>query len=52
MIPLEHPEISHALRTGYPPQIKYPERDDVEVVEVSEEEFTEIISNRKSNRSD
>ena len=49
---LEPSDLTHTLRTGYPPQVTYPEREDVEVVEVPEEEFAEIISNRKSNRSD
>ena len=30
----EDSRITHILRTGEPPQQKYPERDDVEVVEV------------------
>ncbi len=38
--------LTHILRTGEPPQQKYPERDDVEVVELSQEEYAEIIENR------
>ena len=30
----EEPQLSHILRTGEPLEVKYPERDDVEVVEV------------------
>ena len=29
MTALEHPDITHILRTGYPPQVKYPEHDDI-----------------------
>lgn len=32
----EHPDISHALRTGEPLEVKYPERDDVVEVDVAE----------------
>ena len=35
----EHPDITHILRTGYPLAVKYPERDDVEVVEVDVNEI-------------
>ncbi len=42
----EHPQITHILRTGEPPQQKYPERDDAEVVELSQENYAEIIENR------
>ena len=47
----EHPDITHILRTGEPPQQKYPERDDVEVVELTQERYAEIIENR-SKQSD
>ena len=43
---LQHSDITHILRTGEPPQQKYPERDDVEVVELSQENYAEIIENR------
>ena len=47
----EHPQITHILRTGEPLEVKYPERDDVEVVELSQERYAEIIENR-SKQSD
>ena len=47
----EEPQLSHILRTGEPPQQKYPERDDVEVVELTQERYAEIIENR-SKQSD
>ena len=40
----EHPDIAFILRTGEPPQQKYPERDDI--VELSQERYAEIIENR------
>ena len=48
----EHPDITHILRTGEPLTVKYPERDDVEVVEVGEEEYTEIITKRKEKENE
>jgi len=42
----ERPDISSTLRTGYPPCPKYPEREDVEVVELSQENYDKIIENR------
>ena len=48
---LQHSDITHILRTGEPPRQKYPERDDVEVVELSQERYAEIIENR-SKQSD
>ena len=45
----EHPDIAFILRTGYPPQQTYPERDDI--VELSDENYAEIIENR-SKQSD
>ena len=47
----EDNRIAHILRTGEPPRQKYPERDDVEVVELSQENYAEIIENR-SKQSD
>ena len=47
----EHPDITHILRTGEPLAVKYPERDDVEVVELTQENYAEIIENR-SKQSD
>ena len=47
----EDPRITHILRTGKPLEVKYPERDDVEVVELSQENYAEIIENR-SKQSD
>ena len=47
----EHPDITHILRTGEPLTVTYPERDDVEVVELSDENYAEIIENR-SKQSD
>ena len=47
----EHPDITHILRTGEPLEVKYPERDDVEVVELSQEKYAEIVENR-SKQSD
>jgi len=44
---LEHPQITHILRMGYPTQQNYPERDDVEVIELSDEKYTEIITSRR-----
>ena len=41
---LQDPSTSHTLRTGYPPQITYPEREDVQ--EVSQEDYDKIIENR------
>ena len=46
----EHPDVTHILRTGEPPQQKYPERDDVEVVEVDEKEYEEIIQKRNERK--
>lgn len=43
---LQRSDITHILRTGEPPQQKYPERDDVEIVELTQEEYAEIIENR------
>ena len=48
---LQHSDITHILRTGEPPQQTYPERDDVEVVELTQEEYAEIVENR-SKQSD
>ena len=42
----ERPDIAFILRTGEPPQQKYPERDDVEIVELTQEKYAEIIENR------
>lgn len=42
----EDSQLTHILRTGEPPQQKYPERDDVEIVELTQEEYAEIIENR------
>jgi len=39
-------DLTHILRTGEPRRLKYPEREDVEVVELSQEEWDEIILNR------
>ena len=47
----EDPDITHILRTGEPLEVKYPERDDVEVIELSQERYAEIIENR-SKQSD
>ena len=47
----EHPDITHILRTGYPLAVKYPERDDVEVVELTQERYADIVENR-SKQSD
>ena len=46
---LQHSDITHILRTGEPPQQKYPERDDV--VELTQENYAEIVENR-SKQSD
>ena len=43
---LQHGDITHILRTGEPLTVKYPERDDVEVVELAQEEYAEIVENR------
>ena len=48
----EDPRITHILRTGEPPQQKYPERDDAEIVEVSDKEYTEIITKRKEMKNE
>ena len=48
---LQHPDITHILRTGEPLEVTYPERDDVEVVELTQERYAEIIENR-SKQSD
>ena len=47
---LQHPLITHILRTGEPPQQKYPERDNVEVVEVDKKEYEEIIQRRNERK--
>ena len=41
---LQHPDITHILRTGEPLEVIYPERDDV--VELTQEEYAEIVENR------
>ena len=43
---LQHPDITRILRTGEPLTVKYPEREDVEVVELSDKNYAEIIENR------
>ena len=44
---LEHPDISLALRTGYPAQIKpVPPADPA--TNVNDEEFAEIVASRKA----
>ena len=48
---LQHPDITHILRTGEPCRATYSERDDVEVVELSQERYAEIVENR-SKQSD
>ena len=48
---LQHSDITYILRTGEPLEVKYPERDDVEVVELSQENYAEIVENR-SKQSD
>ena len=42
----EEPRLSHILRTGEPLEVTYPERDDVEVVELSNDNYAEIVENR------
>ena len=42
---LEHPEISIALRTGYPAPIKPVEPEDPAFI-VTDEEFAEIVAER------
>ena len=44
---LEHPDISFALRTGYPAPIKPVEPVDPAVI-VTDEEFAEIVARRKA----
>ena len=44
---LEHPEITRALRTGYPYPIKPVEPEDPATT-VSDEEFAEIVARRKA----
>lgn len=39
---LEHPDITCAIRTGYPQKRNYPERDDVEIIEIIEVTDDEI----------
>ena len=48
----EDPDITHILRTGEPLEVKYPERDDVEIVEVDEKEYEEIITKRKESKNE
>ena len=48
---LEHPDISFALRTGYPAQIKpVPPADPAATV--SGDEFAQIVATRKKSGSD
>lgn len=48
---LEHPDISFALRTGYPAQIKpVPPADPATTV--NDEEFAQIVETRKKSGSD
>ena len=49
---LQDYRITHILRTGEPPQQNYPERDDVEIVEVDEKEYAEIITKRKESKNE
>jgi hypothetical protein len=44
---LEHPDITRALRTGYPAPIKPVEPVDPAVI-VTDEEFAEIVARRKA----
>lgn len=46
----EHSDITHILLTGYPPQQTYPERDDVELVEIGEGEYTKIVQQRNAEK--
>ena len=48
---LEHPEITRALRTGYPAQIKpVPTADPATIV--TDDEFAQIVARRKKAGSD
>ena len=48
---LEHPEITRALRTGYPAQIKpVPTVDPATTV--NDDEFAQIVASRKKSGSD
>ena len=47
---IEDSRVTQIIRTGYPTQQNYPERDDVEVVEISEEEYANIIERRYAER--
>ena len=44
---LEHPDITRALRTGYPAPIKPVEPVDTSLT-VSDDEFAEIVARRKA----
>ena len=48
---LEHPDITRALRTGYPAPIKPVEPVDPAFI-VTDEEFAEIVATRKKSGSD
>ena len=43
---LQDTTLTHILRTGEPRRLIFPEREDVEVVEVSQEDYDKIIENR------
>ena len=43
---IEDSRVTQIIRTGEPIRQNYPERDDVEVVELSQENYAEIVENR------
>ena len=50
---LEHPDISIALRTGYPhPNRSHEDDGAADIIEVSDEEFAAIVSRRFSKTQD
>jgi len=46
----EDPQLTYYTRTGEPCRVTYPERDDVEIVEVGEEEYEKIIQKRNERK--
>ena len=44
---LEHPDITRALRTGYPAQIKPVKPADPATTTVNDDEFAQIVARRK-----
>lgn len=46
MAQLEQPDISHALSTGYPPQVLF----EFEGEEISESEYEQIIQRRNAEK--